>query len=95
MENLNNILTDVAKTTEEKNNAYEKMKSLNDIKSEEASLEKKIKDSFNISSVVTVDGDKINVVASKTDHTKELANNIMRTIQDNYENKMYVSVKFE
>lgn len=95
MENLNNILTDVAKTTEEKNNAYEKMKSLNDIKSEEAGLEKKIKDSFNISSVITVDGDKINVVASKTDHTKELANNIMRTIQDNYENKMYVSVKFE
>ncbi len=94
-ETLNNILTDVAKTTEEKNSAYEKMKSLNDIKSEESSLEKKIKDSFNISSVVTVDGDKINVVASKTDHTKELANNIMRTIQDNYENKMYVSVKFE
>ena len=95
MENLNNILTDVAKTTEEKNNAYEKMKSLNDIKSEESNLEKKIKDSFNISSVVTVDGDKINVTAAKKDHTKELANNIMRTIQDNYENKMYVSVKFE
>ena len=72
-----------------------KMKSLNDIKSEESNLEKKIKDSFNISSVVTVDGDKINVTAAKKDHTKELANNIMRTIQDNYENKMYVSVKFE
>ena len=95
LEDLNNILTDVAKTTEEKNDAYEKMKNLNDIKSEESNLEKKIKDSFNISSVVTVDGDKINVTASKNDHTKELANNIMRAIQDNYENKMYISVKFE
>ena len=95
MENLNNILTDVSKTTEEKNKAYEKMKSLNDIKSEEANLEKKIKDTFNIKSVVKVDGDKIKIVASTAEHNTELANNIMRTIQDGYENKMYISVKFE
>ena len=95
MENLNNILTDVAKTTEEKNEAYEKMKNLNEIKGEEESLEKKIKDTFSIGSVVTVDGDKIKVVANASNHDVELANNIMRTIQENYENKMYVTVKFE
>ena len=95
MENLNNILTDVAKTTEEKNIAYDKMKNLNEMKGEEASLEKKIKDTFNISSVVTVDGDKISVVASKKDHNVELANDIMKSIQENYDNKMYITVKFE
>ena len=95
MENLNNILTDVAKTTEEKNKAYDKMKNLNELKGEESNLEKKVKDKFNISSVITVDGDNIKVVASKKDHTKELANDIMRTIQDEYENKMYITVKFE
>ena len=95
LEDLNNILTDVSKTFEEKNNAYEKMKSLNEIKGEEENLEKKIKETFDLNSVVTVDGDNIKVVASVNEHDSELANNIMRTIQDGYENKMYISVKFE
>ena len=95
LEDLNNILIDVSKKTDEKNEAYEKMKSLNEIKGEESKLEKKIKDTFNISSVVTIDGDNIKVVASSKEHNSELANNIMRTIQENYENKMYITVKFE
>ncbi|MBR1377198.1 MAG: SpoIIIAH-like family protein [Bacilli bacterium] len=95
MENLNNILTDVSKSVEEKNDAYEKMKNLNEVKGEEESLEKKVKDTFNLNSVVTVDGDTIKVVASGSDSNTSLANNIMRTIQDGYDNKMYISVKFE
>ncbi len=95
LEDLNNILTDVSKTFEEKNEAYEKMKSLNEIKGEENKLEKKIKETFDINSVVTVTGDNIKVVASVNESNPTLANNIMRTIQDGYENKMYISVKFE
>ena len=95
LESLNNILTDVSKTFEEKNTAYEKMKSLNEIKGEENNLEKKLKETFDLNSVVTVDGDNIKVVASVAESDPTLANNIMRTIQDEYENKMYISVKFE
>lgn len=95
LENLNDILTDVSKSVEEKNDAYEKMKSLNEIKGEESSLEKKIKDTFNLNSVITVDGDNIKVVASTNEFDTSLANNIMKTIQDEYDNKMYISVKFE
>ena len=95
LESLNNILTDVSKTFEEKNTAYEKMKSLNEIKGEENNLEKKLKETFDLNSVVTVDGDNIKVVASVAESDPTLANNIMRTIQDGYENKMYISVKFE
>ena len=95
MENLNSILTDVSKSVEEKNDAYEKMKSLNETKGEESTLEKKIKDTFNISSVITVDGDNIKVVAATNDYDANLANSIMRTIQDGYDTKMYISVKFE
>lgn len=95
LENLNNILTDVSKTSDEKNEAYEKMKKLNEIKGEEASLEKKIKDTFNINSCISVDGDTIKVVAESDNRDTSLANSIMRTIQDGYDNKMYITVKFE
>ena len=95
LEHLNSILTDVSKSVEEKNDAYEKMKSLNEIKGEESSLEKKIKDTFNLNSVITVDGDNIKVVASSNEYDTSLANNIMKTIQNEYDNKMYISVKFE
>ena len=95
LENLNNILTDVSKSVEEKNDAYEKMKNLNEVKGEEETLEKKVKDTFNLNSVVTVDGDTIKVVATGSESNSSLANNIMRTIQGEYDNKMYISVKFE
>ena len=95
LENLNNILTDVSKTFEEKNTAYEKMKNLNELKGKENNLEKKLKDTFNLNSVVTVDGDNIKVVASVEKEDPALANQIMRSLQDEYENKMYISVKFE
>ena len=65
------------------------------MKGEENKLEKKIKETFDINSVVTVTGDNIKVVASVNESNPTLANNIMRTIQDGYENKMYISVKFE
>ena len=92
---LNNILTDVSKTTLEKNEAYEKMIKLNEVKGEEALLEKKVKDTLNINSCISLDGDNISVVAISDNRDINVANNIMRTIQDNYENKMYISVKFE
>ncbi len=95
LDELNSILTDVAKSADEKNDAYEKMKNINKTKGEELSLEQKIKEQYNLKSVVTIDGNQINVLVQSSDKNVNLANDIMRTIQGCYDSKMYISVKFE
>lgn len=95
IENLKTILTNSDKTVEEKNNAFEKIKSINSKKSEEEKLEKKIKDKFDLDSFIRIDGDQIRIVIASEEHEKELANNIMRCIQEEYDKKMYISVKFQ
>lgn len=98
MEELNNlkeILTNVETSVDEKNNAFEKMKMLNVNRGEEEKLEKKILDEFKLKSFVKIDGDQIRVVVAKEKHDATIANNIMRSIQSNYDKKMYISVKFQ
>lgn len=95
MEELKKILTNTKSTVEEKNNAFEQMKSLNMIKSEEEKLEKLIKEKYNLEAFVKKDSDQIRVVIASDKHDTTAANNIMRTIQEQYQDKMYISVKFQ
>lgn len=95
LNSLKEVLNNSAATIEEKNNALEKMKSLNNKKSEEESLVNQIKKEYNFDSFVKIDGDQIRVVIDKEKHDIKTANAIMRLIQKNYENKMYISVKFQ
>lgn len=95
MDELKQILTNTESTVEEKNNAFEKMKGLNVTKGEEEELEKKIKEDFKLDAFVKITGDQIRVVIASDNHDVELANNIMRSIQENYTSKMYISVKFQ
>ena len=95
IEELKAILTSLDSTIEEKNNAFEQMKSINMTKSEEEKLEKIIKETYNLQAFVKKDGDQIRVVVASDNHDTTLANNIMRTIQENYKDKMYISVKFQ
>ena len=53
-------------------------------------LENNLLDSF-----VKIDNSNITVVAIATKHDNTLANNIMRLIQEEYKEKMYITVKFE
>ena len=92
---LQEILTNEAKTVDEKNTAYERIKSLNLNKGEEQQIEKQISDTYNLKSFVKVDGTQIRVVVLSKEHDNSLANNIMRLVQSNYDNAMYVSVKFQ
>ncbi len=82
-------------TTEEKNNAYEQLKYLNELQGKEETLEKKIKETCKLDSFVKIDNSNITVVAIATKHDNTLANNIMRLIQEEYKEKMYITVKFE
>lgn len=95
IEELKSVLTDVESTVEEKNNAFEQMKAINMSKSEEEKLENIIKEKYNLEAFVKKDGDQIRVVVASVEHDTSLANNIMRTIQENYSDKMYISVKFQ
>lgn len=94
MEELKSVINDSTKSIEEKNQAYEKMKDLNITRGEEEKIEKQISDTYNLKSFVKVDNTQIRVVIDSSKHSAELANNIMRTVQSNYGNGMYISVKF-
>ena len=93
MENLQLILNGDG-TIEEKNKAFDKMKELNMNKGEQEKLENKIKEVYNLESFVKIRNGQIEVVVKKEENDSTLANNIMRTIQELYEEEKYITVKF-
>lgn len=95
LDSLKLIMMDKDATVEEKNQAFDKMKELNINKAEEKELEKKIEETYKLKTFIKRDGDKIKVVVNSDKHGTQLANNIMRSIQENYENKMYITVQFK
>ncbi len=92
---LQEILNKEDATKEEKNNAYEELKLLNVIKGQEEEISLKIKNKFKLDNFVKITDDQVRVVLVKKDHTSKLANEIMEFVQSNFDNKMYISVKFE
>ena len=81
--------------TEEKNSIYEQLKYLNELQGKEQELEKTIKDNYKINCFVKIENSNAEVVCVSKEHDNKLANNIMRLIQSKYENKMFVTVKFQ
>ncbi len=81
-------------TAEEKNNAYEQIKYLTQLSSTEENLESILKKNYNIACFVKVDNNNISVTSTEKEHDTTLANNIMRTIQEQYEDKVYITVTF-
>ncbi|MDO4369600.1 MAG: SpoIIIAH-like family protein [bacterium] len=94
LDTLNKVINDKSKSSEEKNTAYEQMKEINTIKGLEDSLEKKIKDEYSLNAYVKQDDNKIEVVIESDEHDVELANKIMRIIQNEYDEGMSISIKF-
>ena len=94
-EELKTTMTKEDATTDEKNNAYEQLKYLSVIEGEEEKIEKLIKEKHKLDSFVKIDNNTITVVAAKKKHDVTLANNIMRTIQGEYDTKKTITVKFE
>ena len=92
---LEAILTNVEKTTDEKNEAYDKIKYLNQLQGKEEKLQDKIKKEYNIETFIEINNNEINVVAVKDNHDVKLANSIMRTIQEDFIEKVYITVNFK
>lgn len=95
VEELKQTLTNSEATSEDKNNAYEQIKYLNDIKGKETEIEQKIKRDFQLDNFVKIDNNEVKIVSIKKDHDATLANKIMRSVQEEFENKMYITVRFE
>lgn len=92
---LESILTSSTKTVDEKNEAYEQLKYLNVIVGEEELLEAKIKTTYKIDCFIEIDSTQIKVVAISKEHDTTLANNIMRSIQEEYQEQKYITVQFK
>ena len=95
MDDLQEQLTSDTIKKKKKNNAYEQLKYLNTLQSKEEELEKQIKKELKLDSFVKIDNTNISVVCVSSKHDNSLANSVMRLIQSGYEDKMYITVKFQ
>jgi len=92
---LKQTLTDVETPVDKKNEAFEKMKELNQNSGKEESIETKLKEKYKYEAFVKIDGDQVRVVIGTKEHSTDLANEIMRLVQDEFDKKMYISVQFQ
>ncbi len=98
LENINSLkekLTDKDVSVQEKNLAFEELKSINQNSSLEETIENKIKSTYSYDSFVKIDNDQIRVVVGSDNHNVSLANDIMRLVQSQFDKKMYISVEFQ
>lgn len=91
----NDTINSQESSTTDKNNAYEIIKNVDSIKSMEEKLENIVKEKYQLANFVKIDNNNIEVVVATTNYDKTLANNIMRSIQENFDTHKYITVKFE
>lgn len=92
---LQKELTKEETSAEEKNSYYEQLKYLNELQGKEEKLEKKIKEKYELDCFIKIDKENISTICISEKHDNKLANNIMRLIQEEYKEKMFITVKFE
>ena len=92
--NLKEKLTNKDVTTDEKNSVFEELKTINKNSSKEETIESKVKELCNCDNFVKIEGDNIRVVLDSKESSTTLANNIMRLVQKEFDEKKFISVKF-
>ncbi len=95
LESLKEILSSSKSSASEKNDAFEKIKTLNENKTKEKDLENTIEKTYNLKSYVKIEDKNIKVTISSDKHNTELANKIMRTVQENFEEKRNITIEFQ
>ena len=91
---LQKKITNTDTSAEDKNKAYEEIKNINNNSGLEETIEKKINSQYNCEAFAKIDNNTVKVVVDKCDNSKSLANNIMRLVQEQFSDKMFISVKF-
>lgn len=95
IESYQNTLLDSSTTMEEKNDAYDSLQVINKQKSKAEEIEKLIQEKFGLNSFIKFDKDQINITIASKEHSLNTANNIIRAVQQLYQEQMYITVKFE
>lgn len=89
------ILLDNEASIDKKNEAYNKMQNLQKIKGLENLIEDQIDQKLKLKAFVKIQDNTINVIVRNDKHDVSLANKIMNLVQKHFEEKKYISVKFE
>ena len=92
---LHEVLTKEDASKEEKNNAYEELKALNVLKNKEEEIELKIKEKYNLDNYVEISEEGVKVILIKNEHNESLASEIMDFVQESFDEKKYITIKFE
>ena len=95
MEEYQDILLDTSSTVQEKNTAYEKMQKLNNSVNDEKKIKDLIKEKFKLESFVKIKDNTISIVVLKNEHDNNLANQIIRSVQELFPEEKYITVKFK
>lgn len=95
MNEYQSILLDDTATIEEKNDAYNALQALSNSKSECEKIKKLITEKFKFDNFVKIEGNTISITIAEKNHSKEVANNIIREVQSLYDKQKYITVKFE
>lgn len=91
---LKEKLTSNEISIDDKNAIFEELKLINKNSSIEETIESDIKGVCNCENFVKIDGDNVRVVLDSDDDSLTTANKIMRLVQEEFDEKMYISVKF-
>jgi len=97
MEEINDLKEKIASSevsVDDKNKAFEELKLINKNSSKEETIESSVKELCKCENFVKIDGNNVRVVLDSEDKSASTANKIMRTVQDKFDEKMYISVKF-
>ena len=95
VETLKEVLMDSNSSVEKKNEAFDKMKSLDINSSKEEEINESVKDKFKYETYTKIDGDDIKIVVDSDDKSTKIANNIMRLVQAMFDSKKYITVEFK
>ncbi len=95
LDSLKLILNDSSSSVDEKNEAFDKMKELNINKSKETELEKLVEEKLKIKTFIKMKKDQVKVIVDSEEHDVSLANSIMRLIQEQFDEKKYITVQFK
>lgn len=95
IDSLEASLTSEELSVMEKNNNFELLKNINEIQGIEEDLEKELKKEFDLDCYIKIENTNISVICISKEHDKTLANNIMRKIQNNFNEKKNITVKFQ
>lgn len=97
MEEINTLkekLVNSEVSVDDKNVAFEELKLINKNSSLEETIESQVKEVCSCDNFVKIDGDNVRVVVDSEDDSVSSANKIMRVVQQEFDEKMYISVKF-